>query len=382
MIVAGVLSGTSLDGIDVAIVDIRPAGARYRIEMLRFATRPFAPDVRSRLLRAFPPAPLDALTLSALHAEIGEAFGAAVAEVGAGIALDLVASHGITLAHDGAARRTLQIGDAARIRERTNVTVAYDFRAADCAAGGEGAPLVPYLDAMLFGSESETRVALNLGGIANLTVLPKGADPAEVIAFDSGPANLPMDTYVAMRAIGSLPYDDGGAFARRGRPNRNLLDVLLSDPYFAAAPPKTTGRERYGEAFVQRYRAQLDALLPEDALATLTALTVETVAGAIQTHAAQAATVIAGGGGVHNAAIMNGLRAALPSMTLRPANDFGIDVDAKEAILFAVLGVELLRGRPANMPKVTGARGPRVLGSLAPHNLETLLAAVRSEEKS
>jgi anhydro-N-acetylmuramic acid kinase len=382
MIVAGVLSGTSLDGIDVAVVDIRPAGDRYDIESLRFATRPFAPELRSRLLRAFPPAPLDALTLSALHADVGEAFGVAVADVSNGIALDLIASHGITIAHDGAARRTMQIGDAARIRERMNVTVAYDFRAADCAAGGEGAPLVPYLDAMLFGSDTETRVALNLGGIANLTVLPKGADRDAVIAFDSGPASLPMDTYIALRGIGVLPYDDGGAIALRGRVDGELLATLFDDPYFAGAPPKSTGRERYGEPFVQRYRTRLDELTPEDALATLTALTVHTVAAAIQTHAAGATTVIAGGGGVRNTAIMNGLREALPAVTFRPTNDFGIDTDAKEAILFALLGTELVRGRPANMPKVTGARGLRVLGSLVPHNLDALLAMARGEEKS
>jgi anhydro-N-acetylmuramic acid kinase len=302
--------------------------------------------------------------------------------VAGGTALDLVASHGITIAHAGPAHQTLQIGDAARIREHTGVTVAYDFRAADCAAGGEGAPLVPYLDAMLFGSAAETRVALNLGGIANLTVLAAGAPAQAAIAFDSGPANLPLDTYVALRSNGARSRDTGGALALRGRPNDGLLAQLLDDAYFSAPLPKSTGRERYGAPFIARYRAQLDALAEEDALATLCALTVQSVAGAIRMHAPGAATVIAGGGGVHNAALMEGLRSELGAIALRRTDDFGINADAKEAILFALLGVELLRGRPANMPKVTGARGPRVLGSLVPHELEALLAAVRREEKS
>lgn len=382
MIVAGVLSGTSLDGIDVAIVDVRPAGDRYTIDTLRFKTEPLPAELHARLLRAFPPAPADALTISALHADVGDAFGAAVARVAQGMKLDVVASHGITIAHDGAARSTLQIGDAARIREHTGVTVAYDFRAADCAAGGEGAPLVPYLDAMLFGSATETRVALNLGGIANLTVLQAGAPADEAIAFDSGPANLPLDTYVALRSEGTRSRDEGGALALRGRVDEELLSRMLDDPYFAAPPPKSTGRERYGEPFIARHRATLDALREEDALATLAALTVGTISSAIRSHAPGVATAIVGGGGVHNAALMDGLRSELPSVTFRPTDDFGIAADAKEAILFALLGIELLRGRPANMPKVTGARGPRVLGSLVPHELEALLAAVRREEKS
>jgi anhydro-N-acetylmuramic acid kinase len=381
MIVAGALSGTSLDGIDVAVVDIVPKGKRYAIELLHFSTEPLASELRARLLAAFPPAPLDALTLSALHADVGDAFGEAVVHAADGIALDLVASHGITIAHAGSVHQTLQIGDASRIRERTGVTVAYDFRAADCAAGGEGAPLVPYLDAMLFGSPTETRVSLNLGGIANLTVLPAGAVAQDVIAFDSGPANLPIDTYVALRSNGARLRDDGGALALRGRCNDRLLAQLLDDAYFSAAPPKSTGREQYGAPFIARYRAQLDALTEEDALATLTALTVRTVTSAIRTYAPEAVTAIVGGGGVHNAALMAGLRRELPAVALRRTDDFGVNADAKEAILFAVLGVELLRGRPANMPKVTGARGPRVLGSLVPHELEALLAAVRREEK-
>jgi anhydro-N-acetylmuramic acid kinase len=377
MIVAGVLSGTSLDGIDVAVVDVRPNARR----VLTFATCPFAPELRARVLAAYPPAPLDALTWSALHADIGTAFGSAVNGVAAEYRVALIGSHGVTLAHDGAARHTLQIGDAFRIRERTGATVAYDFRAADCAAGGQGAPLVPYLDALLFADAHADRVALNLGGIANVSVLRAGADCGEIVAFDSGPANLPIDTYVAARGLGDGRCDRDGALALRGRIDRELLAGWLADPYFAAAPPKSAGREAYGAPFVAAYRAQLDALSAADAVATLTALCVGSVAAALRRHAPPAATVIASGGGAHNPALMAGLRAALPEMSIVTADTFGIDPDAKEAVLFAVLAYELVRGRPANLPNVTGARGPRLLGAIAPHDIAALEAAIRREEE-
>ncbi|MFN2461329.1 MAG: anhydro-N-acetylmuramic acid kinase [Candidatus Velthaea sp.] len=379
MIVAGVLCGTSLDGIDVAIVDVRRAAPRYALTTLAFATVPFAPAMRARLLEAVAPRPLDGPAFGALHADLGDAFGEAVRSVAAGRRLDLVASHGVTIAHDGAAHRTLQLGDAFRIRERAQATVVYDFRAADCAAGGHGAPLVPYLDVMMFGSQTEERVALNLGGIANLTVLPKAGTAA--VAFDTGPANLPLDTYVRLRRIGAAPYDRDGAFAQRGAVDAGLLAHLLAEPYFALAPPKSTGRERFGEIFVQQHRAALDGLSPEDALATLTAATVHSIAASILRFAPAAAAVIAGGGGVHNAAIMNGLRRALPATRIETTAAYGMDPDAKEAILFAILGRELIAGRAANLPAVTGARGPRLLGALAPHDFAQLSAVLQGEEQ-
>jgi anhydro-N-acetylmuramic acid kinase len=377
LIVAGVLSGTSLDGIDVALVDVGPRTCRVR----RFETRPFAADLRARILAAYPPARLDALEWCALHAAIGEAFGAAVQSVAAGERLDLIGSHGVTLAHDGAARRSLQIGDAFRIRERTQTAVAYDFRAADCAAGGHGAPLVPYLDYRLFAAADEDRVALNLGGIANLTLLRAGCGPDDLTAFDSGPANLPIDTYIALRGLGDGRCDRDGALALAGTVDEGLLAGWLADPYFAALPPKSTGRERYGGPFIAADRARLDALPATDAIATLTALSASTIAAAVRGCAPPGATVIAAGGGVHNPALVAGLRARLPDHPLALSNAFGIDPDAKEAALFALLAYELARGRPANVPKVTGARGPRLLGALAPHDPAALAAAVRREEE-
>ncbi len=377
MIVAGVLSGTSLDGIDVALVDVR---ARTR-RVLAFETQPFAPALRARVLAAYPPARLDALEFAALHADIGTAFGAAVCAVAAGNQheLRLVGSHGLTLAHDGGASRTLQIGDAFRIREATRATVAYDFRSADCAAGGIGAPLVPYLDSLLLADPYVDRVALNLGGIANLSVLRADAAPDQVIAFDSGPANLPIDTYVAEKSGGAARCDRDGALALRGTIARELLEGWLADPYFGAAPPKSAGRESFGAPFIAAHRERLDALPLADAVATLTALSVRTVADAVRRYAPPGAAVVVSGGGVHNPALMAGLRAELPGHAIATTEVFGLDPDAKEAVLFAVLAYELVRGRPANVPKVTGARGPRVLGALAPYELAGLEAAVRRE---
>ena len=373
MKIAGIISGTSLDGIDVAICEVRAQADAVRVLCERFATVPFAEPLRARILAAYPPAPVGALELSALHAAIGEAFGDAVRAVAGETTLDAVASHGITLAHDGAAHHTLQLGDAFRIRERTGTTVLYDFRSADTAAGGTGAPLVPFVDTLLFAGHAPC-VALNLGGIANLTVLPEG------VAFDSGPANLPIDTYVTLRTNGAQRYDRNGDLARAGTPDDALLGRMLDDAYFAKAPPKTTGREEYGAPFIAKWRAELDALQLAGAVATLTALTVRTVSDAIRSHAPRAELVIASGGGVRNPALLDGFRAQLSGVRVTVSDEFGMNADAKEAIAFAVLGYTTLCGRAAGLPRVTGAMGPRVLGAIAPHRLDALLERVRLED--
>jgi len=357
--IAGVLSGTSLDGIDVAVCDVEPRGDGVEARCVRFATVPFAPRLHARILAAYPPAPVGALEISALHAAIGEAFGEAVLAVANGIALDAVASHGVTIAHDGAAHHTLQLGDAFRIRERVDATVVYDFRSADTAAGGTGAPLVPFVDALLFGDRAPC-VVLNLGGIANLTVLP------ERIAFDSGPASLPIDTYVALRSDGARRYDAQGELARAGAADPELASAMLDDPYFRGPPPKTAGREQFGMPFVEHWRGRLDTLSFADAVATLTALTVQTVADAVRSAAPSAKLVIVSGGGARNPALVDGLRERLPGCTVKLSDSFGVDADAKEAIAFAVLGFMTLHGRAAGLPQVTGARGARILGAIAP----------------
>ena len=379
MIGVGLMAGTSLDGIDAARVALRRRGDGYAIVTEAFAVVPLAGDLRARLLRAFPPQTVDTLEIASLHAAIGDAFGAAARAVGAERA-DFVASHGVTVAHDGAARHTLQLGDPFRIREETGRTVVFDFRSADTAAGGQGAPLVPYVDGLLFGDAREERVALNLGGIANLTVLRPGAPGGIALAFDCGPANLPIDTYVALRSGGAERFDRDGERARRGRPDAGLLKRLLGDPYFTVAPPKSTGRESFGAIFVDAHQHALDALAFDDAVATLTALCVDSVAAAVRTYAPAARRLIAGGGGSRNRALAGGLRAALPGLVVEDTGAYGIDPDAKEAIAFAILGYEALRERAAGLPQVTGARGPRVLGAIAPAGLAGLLERLHAEE--
>jgi anhydro-N-acetylmuramic acid kinase len=367
--IAGAISGTSLDGIDVAICDVGARDDRIVVSCERFATVPFDRDLRDAILAAYPPARIGALDVSTLHAAVGEAFGDAIRSVAAGAQLDAVASHGLTLAHDGEAHHTLQIGDAFRIRERVHATVAYDFRSADTAAGGTGAPLVPFVDALLFADYAPC-VALNLGGIANMTVLP------QCIAFDSGPSNLLIDTYVAHRSDGTQRYDRDGNLARHGTPNAELLARMLDDPYFTAPLPKTTGRERYGVPWVEQYRADLDQLTFEDAAATLSTLTVRTVSAALRSAAPEATRLIVSGGGARNPALVDGLRASLPGVTVTLSDELGVNADAKEAIAFAVLGYCTLTNRAAGVPSVTGASGPRVLGAIAPYELDALLARI------
>jgi anhydro-N-acetylmuramic acid kinase len=378
VIAIGLMCGTSLDGIDAVRAAIHPRSRGYAVETLAFTTFPIEAALRARILAAYPPAALPALTLSALHADAGEAFGRAALAV-ATADVDFVASHGLTLAHDGDAHHTLQIGDPFRIREATGRTVIADFRGADTAAGGTGAPLVPYVDALLLAHATEARVALNLGGIANLTVLQPGATADDVVAFDCGPANLPIDTYVELRTEGKLRFDRDGVLARAGTVDEALLANMLGDPYFARLPPKSTGREAFGAPFVARHRDALDRLPLADAVRTLTELTIRSVAVAIDGFVPATARTIVSGGGAHNAAILDGLRAALPG-AVESSAAHGIDPDAKEAIAFALLGYETLRERPAGLPHVTGARGPRVLGSIAPAGLEALIARVRAEE--
>jgi anhydro-N-acetylmuramic acid kinase len=360
------MCGTSLDGIDAALVAIDDdARRRYTVE--RFATYALADELRRRLLRVQSGSGVAALDFSRLHCDVGTAFGEAASAIARDAEIAFVASHGITVAHDGGAPHTLQVGDAFRIRERMGgVPVAYDFRAADCAAGGTGAPLVPFVDALLFGDAAEDRVALNLGGIANLTVLRRGADADDAIAFDSGPANMTIDGYLVRRTADTERFDRDGARAARGRIDDALLASLADDPYYRQAPPKATGRERFGDAFFLRFGDALDRLALDDAVATLTALTARTVAAAIGAYAPPGARVIASGGGRRNPTLMRALASALPDSAIDGSEAYGVDPDAKEALAFAVLGDTLLAGRRAGLPRVTGARSSALLGAIAP----------------
>jgi anhydro-N-acetylmuramic acid kinase len=378
MLAVGLMSGTSLDGIDAALVRICPRGPTYELELVRFQTFPFDPALRDDLLAALPPNVGSVAAVAQLHHALGRAFAQAAKAVIGSQQIDFVASHGQTLWHDGPRHVTLQAGDAFIIREATGATVCYDFRSADCAANGQGAPLVARVDALLLGGAGEDRVALNLGGIANVTFLRKGAAPEEAVAFDTGPGTMLLDAFVAERTDGRQPFDADGDLARRGRVDETLLDEMLADEFFAAPIPKATGRERFGIHFLAQH-ARLKALALEDGAATLTELTAASVARAIRDAGLQTARVIAAGGGARNRRLMQRLAARLEDASVECSDAMGMPVEAKEAMAFVVLGYETLRERAGNVPAATGADRPVVLGAIAPQNLRELLARVERE---
>ena len=369
-VVAGLMSGTSLDGADAVVARVEGTGAGLSVETLGFHSEPYGGPLREALAACVEAATSDVRLVSQLHARLGGVFAdvaeRALAEAGLGPgALDLVGSHGQTVHHvpepeDCAGvptRSTLQIGSPAVLAVRLGAPVVADFRAGDLALGGQGAPLAPYLDRTLFASPDETRVLLNLGGIANVTVLAPGREP---VAFDTGPANMVLDALV--RRLAGQPYDRGGQIAAAGAPDGTLLARLVGDPYYALPPPKSTGREHFGSDFVDGLVAS--GLGTEDLVATATALTARTVADAVRQHAPAAARVVASGGGVHNATLLAMLADALGPVPVETTAAYGVDPDAKEAVLFAVLAHEWANGARTGLPSVTGAAGAAMQGSL------------------
>jgi anhydro-N-acetylmuramic acid kinase len=269
--------------------------------------------------------------------------------------VDLIGCHGQTVYHEGG-RHTLQLGEPAVLAERTGTPVVSNFRARDIAAGGQGAPLVPYVDVRLFRHKTKRRVALNIGGIANITVIDSG------IAFDTGPGNMVIDALAREYTGGRQNYDRGGRIAEQGHVDRALLDRLLRDPYYRRKPPKSAGREQYGAEFVERMKTS--GLPLPDLIATATVLTAATVAMAVAPH--RPAELIVSGGGVHNPQILAHLAGFLPGVAIASSSDYGVDADAKEAIAFAVLAYETWRRKPSNLPSATGARRAVILGSITP----------------
>jgi anhydro-N-acetylmuramic acid kinase len=378
MLAVGLMSGTSLDGIDAALVRILPRGATYELELARFETFPFSDALHDELLAALPPNAGSVAVVAQLHHALGRAFAQAAVAVIGSQHIDFVASHGQTLWHDGLRHVTLQIADAFMIREAAGATVLYDFRSADCAAGGHGAPLVARVDALLLGDAGEDRIALNVGGIANLTLLRKGSAPDEAVAFDTGPGTMLLDAFVAERTDGLQRFDAGGDLAARGRVDAALLDDMLADEFFAGRIPKTTGRERFGKHFLAQH-ARARTLTLEDGAATLCELTAVSVARAIRDARLTNARVIVAGGGARNRTLMARLAARLEPASVELSDAMGLPVEAKEAMAFVVLGYEALRERAGNVPAATGADRPVVLGAIAPQSLRGLLAQVERE---
>ena len=366
------MSGTSLDGIDVAVVEVRRASGLPKVATLGFQSTAYPESVRDAIL-AVSDATTTTGAISRLNYQLGELYArAALRAIRRYGPVRLIGCHGQTIYHEGRAN-TLQIGEPAILAERTGVPVVSNFRARDIAAGGQGAPLVPYVDYMLFRHARRARIALNIGGIANITAIPPGAAPQDVVAFDTGAGNMVIDALACESSRGKLSCDRGGKMALSGRVNRALLDELLGDPYYKRLPPKSAGREQYGDEFVARMKKS--RLPMKDLVTTATVLTAATIAMGI----AQAKTrlglqagmgapldVVVSGGGVHNPQIMAHLTAFLPGAAISTSTDHGIHADAKEAIAFAVLAAETWLNRPSNLPSATGARRAVVLGSITP----------------
>ncbi|OLZ58981.1 anhydro-N-acetylmuramic acid kinase [Amycolatopsis keratiniphila subsp. nogabecina] len=363
----GLISGTSIDGIDVAAAELRADGDTVVLTPFGQLEIPYPEPLREALLAALPPNPCDAEQLTKLDTLVGQAFAEAAArgvEELAGGEADVVASLGQTVFHwveDGTARGTLQLGNPAWIAERTGLPVVADLRVRDVAAGGHGAPLASTMDALWLREMATLGpvAALNIGGIANITVVP--AD-GEVLAYDTGPGNALMDI-AAHRATGRRA-DIDGALALRGTVRPDLLAKLLLDPYYAATPPKSTGKELFHSAYLD---AALDGLPPvgaEDLVATLTELTAVTIAAECRRHGIT--TLIVSGGGADNPALMAALTRNLPGTALKTSDDHGLPRAGKEAYLTILLGWLTWSGVPGNLPSATGARGHRLLGSITP----------------
>ena len=353
MIIAGIMSGTSLDGITIAAIDFN--GKRW--DLLEYTTLAYPKKLRERIL-AVSNAEAHTGEIARLNFELGEQYAKAVQRLKS--KPQLIGCHGQTVFHGPGC--TLQLGEAQVIAERTGIPVVGNFRSRDIAAGGQGAPLVPFVDYLLFNSPKINRVLLNIGGIANVTILPAAAKPEQVIAFDTGPGNMVIDQLAGIITNGKQSYDKDGRLAKKGKPNAKLLQDLLADKYYKKKPPKSCGREQYGREFIARLLATKIDLY--DLIATATILTPVTIFEAIKdTNPGQ---LIAAGGGTKNPQIMNHLRGLMPNTQVQTTDDYGLPAEAKEAVAFAILAHQTWRRRPGTLPSATGARHPVVLGQITP----------------
>lgn len=363
----GLISGTSMDGIDVAVADLCLVDGRVDLLPLQHKEVPYPRQLRDDLLAALPPAGCTAEQLCRLDTGVGQAFAAVATDAVANLAdgrADLIASLGQTLYHwveGGRCLGTLQVGQPAWIAEATGLPVVADLRARDVAAGGHGAPLASILDQLWLSDSDAPVAALNLGGIANITVV---APQRPTLAFDTGPGNALLDAAARMISNGVWQQDVDGELAAQGNVRRNLLDTLLADPYYAAPPPKSTGKELYHADYLRAALDGLPRLSGPDLLATLVELTAVTVADACRANGV--VKVVASGGGVRNPALMAALARNLAPAALVTSDELGLPTNAKEAYLTALLGFLTWSGAPANIPSATGAAGPRLLGSITP----------------
>lgn len=390
MRVIGLISGTSCDGVDAALCEISGSGRELKVKLLGYRTEPYSEALRNRVLAVNDPQRGRTDELCRLNFRVGWTFARAakhlLKECGVPARdVDLVGSHGQTVAHlpprsdtgigaTGVVRgmgSTLQIGEAAVIAEELGAPVVSNFRARDMAAGGQGAPLVPYVDYLLFSDAELNRSVVNIGGISNLTWLPAGGQLEATLAFDSGPGNMLIDALIQRMTRGKERFDRDGRTARQGRCDPYLLGELLKHPYLQRKPPKSTGREEFGLEYAERiYILGIGRdIKPTDILRTVTEFTALTLADAHRRFLpgkARAEEIILSGGGALNKVLMERLRTELKDVLVRPSDDFGIPMKGKEAIAFAILARETALGRPGNLPSATGADGPRILGQITP----------------
>ena len=376
----GLMSGTSMDGVDAALVHLSGPPEQPAVRLLSFVTLRYPSALRRRLLQVAGGNGTTAGEISQLNFRLGEIFADAAIRVCRRVnvsprRLAVIGSHGQTVYHQGRSTReagrqitsTFQIAEAAVIAERTGAPVVADFRPADMAAGGQGAPLVPMVDYLLLRDVRQGTVALNIGGIANVTVIPAAAKPEQVMGFDTGPGNMVLDALVRHSKKGREGYDAGGRRAARGKVIEPLLAKVLIFPFFHQRPPKSAGREQFGERFLRNCFLKQKRARFEDLLCTATELTARSIAQALERFVFPRLKVhrlIVSGGGALNQFLLGRLRALLPQLSLELSDKYGLPVDAKEAIAFALLADRTLHGLPGNLPSVTGARRAVVLGKI------------------
>lgn len=381
-IAIGLMSGTSTDGVDVALVRISGKGLKTKIQLIEFETYPYSKEIKEMVLTASSPEKGTVDLLCHLNFKLGNIFAGAVLDIlkKANIEksnISFIGSHGQTISHlpeghpnfSDKLPSTLQIGEPSVIAERTGIKTVADFRTRDIAAGGMGAPLAPFAHFLLFHNKEESRIVHNIGGISNLTFLPKNGMIDEVIAFDTGPGNMLIDGLVSRLTQGKLQFDKDGEWAARGKINNDLLSFMMSHPFVKKTPPKTTGREGFGEIFLHKIlsKAEEQDTPADDLVATVTAYTAESIVFNYKKHIFTIDTpseIIFCGGGVHNKRLMNIIKSKLSGISISTTEKHGISSDALEAITFAILANETIHGNYSNLPSVTGAKRKVILGKI------------------
>ncbi len=382
--VIGLMSGTSCDGIDACLVKITGNGLSTKVDIIGFETYPYENEIRELILETSCKETGTVEKICQLNFTLGKLFADAASQIARKMSvplseIDVVGSHGQTIYHvsslkekeDNEVRSTLQIGEPSVIAQETGVTTVADFRTRDIAAGGEGAPLVPYADFILFGRDGVGRAIQNIGGISNVTFLPAGCDINEIIAFDNGPGNMIIDRFAEIITEGKFKYDKNGELASKGKLNKELLERLCAHPYLSKHPPKSTGREDFGVQFSDELYKELkrDNIDVHDAITTITAFTAKAISDSYRRFIQPCYKIdemIISGGGVSNPLLFQFLKDYLIDIKISTVDDFGIPSCAKEALAFAILANETVSGNPCNVPSSTGAKESVVLGKIIP----------------